>query len=333
MTIKDIAQRCGTTANTVSRVLRGDTGISEATSRRVREAAEEMGYVRNGLASAMRSGKSRVISVIVDDLLNPHYATLINRIDLLLKREGYDTMTLCTQGELEKGMDMAQLSLSGMADGIFYFPDACGPRLAGLIRQRRVPLVLLDRGIAGVSADVVRLDDRRGGELAAQRLLEAGHERFVYLSGPQDNGAEPLRRGGFLDRLQKSGVPGERIRIADSDRVQQAMRENRFLPLLGTDRESGIFAFNDQIAYYAVNALRQSGCPVPGQASVVGCDYIRSLLPYLQPLSSVAGTSGEEMAQRAVKLLLRRISEPDAEVREEILPVILQEPDSTAGRK
>lgn len=79
VTIKDIAQRCGVTANTVSRALRGDTRISEATLKKVQQMAQEMGYIRNNLAAAMRSGRSNLISIIVDDIENPHYATLVTR--------------------------------------------------------------------------------------------------------------------------------------------------------------------------------------------------------------------------------------------------------------
>ena len=99
VTIKDIALQCNVTANTVSRALRDDRKISEATIQKIKKTALEMGYVRNNMASAMRSGSSHLISIIVDDLPNPHYSVLIDKIDDLLKKNGYDIMILCSHGK------------------------------------------------------------------------------------------------------------------------------------------------------------------------------------------------------------------------------------------
>ena len=107
VTIKDIALKCNVTANTVSRALRDDRKISEATIQKIKKTAQEMGYVRNNMASAMRSGRSHLISVIVDDLPNPHYSTLIDKIDSLLKKNGYDIMILCSHGKIEESLKMA----------------------------------------------------------------------------------------------------------------------------------------------------------------------------------------------------------------------------------
>ena len=100
VTIKDIAQRCGVTANTVSRALRGDTRISEATLKKVQQMAHEMGYIRNNLAATMRSGRSNLISIIVDDIENPHYATLVHKMSAFLKENGYKVVAVTEKAEI-----------------------------------------------------------------------------------------------------------------------------------------------------------------------------------------------------------------------------------------
>ncbi len=332
ITIKDIAERCGVTANTVSRVLRGDEGISEATAGKIREAAAQMGYVRNNFASTMRSGKSRLISVIVDDIQNPHYATLVNRIDSILKEKGYDVMTLCTQGDREKSFNMANLSISNLVDGTLYFPDSDEAYIAELFRKNNVPVIMIDRVIPGVQADVVRADDYQGGEVAAEYLLSAGHKKFAYIGGPGGNGAQPLRQKGFTDTLLRHGIQERDIRVIDGGSIYPVLNSLKLFEVLQPLDYTGVFVFNDQIAYHVMNVLRSNGYNIPQDISIIGFDHIRGSLSYLLPLTSLACDQKTDLAEHAVSLLLRRIEEPAIPFISEVLPVKLYEPESTVKR-
>lgn len=332
VTIKDIAERCGVTANTVSRALRGDTGISEATRAKVRQTAQEMGYIRNHLAATMRSGRSNLISIIVDDIGNPHYAALIDEMNAALKENGYRTMTLCTRTRPDEMLEMANLSIANYVDGILYFPCSDDTHAVKLIQKARIPLVLIDRAVEGAPADVVRFDDYQGGVLAAERLYEAGHRKFAYMCGPGRNGAQPFRRKGFVERLVQCGVKASDITVIEEEVISGAIRDKRFMDALLPVDYTGIFAFNDQIAYHAMNALREYGCRVPEDVSVIGFDHMRGFLHYLQPLTSIAGGQAAALARRSAALLMRRIQEPDAPFVSEILPVILHEGESTVAK-
>lgn len=328
ITIKDIAQKCGVTANTVSRVMRNDSGISEATVMKVRKTAEEMGYIRNNLAATMRSGNSRLISIIVDDIQNPHYATLINKMDNRLKKEGYDTMILCTYTSPTESLDMAKLSISHCVDGILYFPDSNSANIADLLKKNHVPVILIDRSINGVEADVVRADDYQGGCLAARHLLSKGHRKFIYIGGPEDNGAQPLRQSGYTDTLIQAGIDPSDINVVKAITAYPIFDPET---LSESANHTGIFVFNDELAYGIMNALQSAGYKVPEEVSVIGFDYIRGALPYLLPLTSLGCRQEGLIAEKAVSLLLRRIKEPSSAFVSEILPVILHEPESTVG--
>ena len=333
VTIKDIAERCGVTANTVSRVLRGDTGISDATARKVREAAAQIGYVRNNFASTMRTGRSRLISIIVDDVQNPHYATLINRVDVLLKEKGYDVITLCTQANKDNSYNMANLSISNLVDGTLYFPDSDEAYIAELFRKNNIPIIMIDRDIPGVQADVVRVDDYQGGKLAAEYLLAAGHRKFAYIGGPSGNGAQPLRQKGYTDALLRHGVKEEDIKIFEGSKIYPVLNSEHLFEVLQPLGYTGVFVFNDEIAYLVMNVFRNNGYEVPQDLSIIGFDHIRGSLSYLQPLTSLACGQRMDLAERTVSLLLRRIEEPDAPFISEVLPVKLYEPESTVKRE
>lgn len=332
VTIKDIALQCNVTANTVSRALRDDRKISEATIQKIKKTAIEMGYVRNNMASAMRSGSSHLISIIVDDLPNPHYSTLIDKIDYLLKKNGYDIMILCSHGKIEESLKMANLSISNLVNGIIYFPDSSDRNVPERIKKNHIPLVLVDRAVPGIETDVVRMDDYKGGTLAAKCLYLAGHRKFLYICGPEGNGAQPLRQQGFLDGLSQYGISPSEIRIIRGDQICPIPDSEELFHLLQPIRCTGIFSFNDQIAYSVMNALQDHGCRVPEDISMIGFDHIRSGMPCLQPLSSIGCENAGDLAERTVELLLRRIENPECEFMTEILPVRLYETESTVKK-
>lgn len=331
VTIKDIANKCQTTANTVSRALRNDPGISAATTQKIQQTAKEMGYIRNGLASAMRSSKSKLISIIVEDVDNPHNSMLIEKMDCILKDEGYDIIILSTQANASKKFRMASLSVSLFVDGILYFPSIDDKAIVDMLKINHIPFVFVERGVDGIEADIVRCDDYQGGVIAADYLLGFGHRSFLYLGGPQKNGAQPLRQTGFVNRLLQCGVQPSDIAVLDEETVYQSIREDRIMDILRNIKFTGAFAFNDQIAYHAINALRYEGRSVPGGVSIIGFDYIKGALAYLQPLTSIASTDMGDMASRIVSLLLRRIHNSDASYVTEILPVSLHEKESTVS--
>lgn len=333
VTIKDVAERCGVTANTVSRVLRGDAGISDTTARKVREAAAQIGYVRNNFASTMRTGRSHLISIIVDDVQNPHYATLIDRVDVILKEKGYDVITLCTQANKDNSYNMANLSISNLVDGTLYFPDSDEAYIAELFRKNNIPIIMVDRDIPGVQADVVRADDYQGGEDAAEYLLSAGHKKFAYIGGPSGNGAQPLRQKGYVDTLLRHGIKEENIKIFEGNKIYPVLNSEHLFEVLQPLDYTGVFVFNDQIAYHVMNILRNNGYEIPQDISIIGFDHIRGSLSYLLPLTSLACDQTADLAERAVSLLLRRIEEPDIPYVSEVLPVTLYEPESTVKRE
>ena len=88
VTLKVIAEHCGYSVNTVSRALRGGEKLPARTVEKIRNTAQELGYIRNNFAAGLRSGRSNIIAIIVDDILNHHYSLLISQMDRLLKELG-----------------------------------------------------------------------------------------------------------------------------------------------------------------------------------------------------------------------------------------------------
>ena len=324
VTLRDIALECGYSVNTISRALRGDSRLPGETRRRITEAADRLGYIRNNSASSLRSGHSYTVAVIQGDLTNMHYMTLLNEIDYDLRKNGYVVMILSSHDSPELERQLLNQAVSHNVDGIILRPtssDLTSNLVASL--SRRLPLVLVHRRLKGVEVDLVCEDDERGGYEAGSLLVSRGHRRFLYLSGPGYNSSEILRRRGFLRALTEAGLPEESVRIIPFEKMAQAIESQTVLRLLSPVNYTGIFAFYDNYAYQALYSLLAAGYRVPDDISIVGFDNIKANYRYLPPLASVSTAPGSSIARETVNLFLRRISDPDAKVRTVTLPVCI----------
>ena len=176
-TLKDVAEACHYTVNTVSRALRDDPRLPEETRAKIRETAIGLGYIRNSLASTLRSGKSGNVAVIVNDIHNLHFCNMLSIMDAELRRAGYNMMVLCMQLDEKLGEQLIHSAISQSVEGILYFPYHNNPGHIEYMENNHVPFVLLDRWIEGKTTDCARCDDVQGGYLAGSHLAQLGHQR------------------------------------------------------------------------------------------------------------------------------------------------------------
>ncbi|MBR4039539.1 MAG: LacI family DNA-binding transcriptional regulator [Clostridia bacterium] len=322
VTLKDIAVRCGYTANTVSRALRGDKKLPENTRETICRLAREMGYVPNSSARALRYGSSRTIAVIVNDINNPYYANMLSQIDQLLKEKNYRTMILCTQLDEELASAMIQLAISQTVDGILFFPFNNAQHIHEL-HASGIPFVMMDRWIPHVQADIARIDDFGAGYTMASHLLELGHRSLLYMAGPFVNSSQVDRQNGITEALIAAGLDvNSHLRILPWDSIPADPSRSEVIEQMKPFDYTAVLAFNDVLAYHAMNAIHTSGMRVPEDISVVGIDHIRWRNTYLPPLSSIT-VSGQSVAKAAIDLLFSRIDQPDLPFRHVVLPVTL----------
>ncbi|MCR5160819.1 MAG: LacI family transcriptional regulator, partial [Lachnospiraceae bacterium] len=314
---------CGYSVNTVSLALRDDPKLPEKTRIKIREIASSAGYIRNSFASSLRSGKSNIIAIIVDDVLNLYYAAHIAEMEDALRAKGYMVMVLCTHGQAETEQQMLQYAASYGVDGIILAPQSSTPGSLELFKRLNCPIILIDREIPEAGLDTVCADDYEGGRLAGRALIRAGHRRLLYLSGSVANNSEALRKKGLFDELEESCRGEYALRTVSMESRQSSLSLDWFKPLLFPVDYTAIVSFNDDMAYQASLYLKEAGCA--DRVSIIGFDHIRSSFHYLPPMASIGCARHYSMPDAAIKVLLKRIADPDAEVRTIRLPVELYE--------
>lgn len=306
-TIRDVAKRAGVAPITVSRVINRSRNVSEATRARVQEAIDELGYVPNRLARSLRLKRTHTLALVVTDITNPFWTTVVRGVEDAAQDAGFNVI-LCNTDECEaKQEQYLDILLQKRVDGIVLVPARASAKLVDWIQRQTTPVVVLDRRVPSVRADVVRGDSEGGAYQLVRHLLSLGHRQIAVLSGPKDVSTAADRVDGYCRALAEAGLEIRADWIRYGSFSQASGYEMAQQVLAASPRPTALFAINNFIAIGALRALRDAGLRVPEDMSVVTFDDRTSGL-VTEPFLTVADQPAYEMGQKAADLLLTRLS-------------------------
>ncbi|UQS23970.1 LacI family transcriptional regulator [Amycolatopsis thermalba] len=304
ITSHDVARLAGVSQPTVSRALRGDHRVSEATRARVREAAEALGYVPSEAGRSLSTRSTRRIGVVVTDLTNPFYPHLIGPLHDTLERHGYRMMLFTERSET--ALETERL-LDRSIDGVVLTTAVIGSALPAELHRRGLPFVFLNRETGNDKADAAVVDNEAGGRLVAEELVRLGHADVALIGGPAETTTGRDRELGFRVGLSEAGVglPRHRVRRGPFD---YGTGYQGLLDLMAEDpRPTAVFCGNDVIAIGAMNAARRLGVDVPGDLTLIGFDDLPMASWETFDLTTVRHDL-HGMAQAAADLLVERLA-------------------------
>ena len=302
VTLQDVADRTGYTVNTISRALRDKEDISPETREHVRRVAAEMGYVRNHMASSLRSGRTKTLGLILGSLQNPYYAIMANEMQKAAEEKGYILIILSSQDESEREQKMVDVALGHQVDGILLFPTAQSEPVLDRLRTARIPHVLLARLPGDNHSDSVLADDAQGARLITRHLIEAGRRKLGYLSYEDVLYSQSQRLAGFHRACDEAGIPLEDRRVS----VASGRPAGELLAGWFKEGISGAFVFCDMEAWRTVSELNALGIRIPEDLAIVGFDNIQARLQFPWPLCSVE-VDYHTFARQAISLIRRQI--------------------------
>jgi DNA-binding LacI/PurR family transcriptional regulator len=315
--LDDVAARAGVSTASVSLVLRGRPGPSDATREAVLRAASDLGYRPDRTASLLARRRTQLLGVTMD-VSSPFQAELLEDLQAAADERGYDlvvsplTRTRDERRAVEMLLDFRceALILLGPAT-----PDA---DLAALARDHHV--VAIGRRLDVEGVDVVRAADDVGVGLAVDHLAALGHHSFAFVDGPRGSIAT-LRRQGF--RAATRRVPGSSVSVVPGGATEETgQRAGAGLAAAGSLAPSGgvtgLVCYNDRAALGVLAALQEAGCSVPGDVSVVGYDDSPLARLATVGLTSVSQATAP-MALAAVQAATQRLDEGRSEPVEVVL--------------
>lgn len=304
VTAIDIARITGYSQPTVSRALNGVKGIAPKTRKVIMQVAEELGYQPNHIARGLITGKSGMIGLVTSDIRNPFYPEVIELFAASLSKRGYHVMFVNSTSDDIKLDDVLPF-IYYKVEGVIVTSAKLSSSVIKHLTGTGIPVVLFNRytRISGCSS--VSCDNVGGGQLVANALLETGHTRFAFVSGPTDTSTSIDRQKGFNSVLhEKAGC--EPVVVQGGYSYQGGFDAG--LKLLAMDNPpNAIFCANDIMALGVLDSARRLGIRVPDEVSVIGFDDIElahwdaySLTTVRQPV--------EEMVRHSVDLLLSETS-------------------------
>ena len=323
-TQNDVAMSAGVSQATVSLVLNNvsKTTIPEETRQRVLKAIDELGYRPNTLASSLRLGKTQTLGLILPDSANPFFAEVSRSIEAAAFEQDYNLILCNTEGNIEKERIYVDVLCNRQVDGIIFV--AVGDQADSLLRVlcKNVPVVMIDRDLPGLEVDAVLTDNRQGGYLATQHLIQLGHRRIGCIAGPSSVTPSARRGEGYLAALAEHEIPADEEFLMRGDFHPHSGWEATRTMLALQEPPTAIFACNDLMAIGAVRAITEAGMRVPEDISLVGFDNIE-LVSYTNPPLTTVAQPIQETGQMAVNFLVERIREPSLNFRRVILPTSL----------
>lgn len=301
-TITDVARRAGVSAATVSRYLKGEPVRAEE---RVRDAIAALDFRPSVVARSLKSGRTRTIGLVIPDVTNPFFAAVVKGVESVAREAGYTISLFNTDESVDRESQLVQ-DLADRVDGLILAPVSEEDPVPERGRRRGVPIVFLDRDVAGSAFDAVLIDNYGGGSQAAEHLLRLGHERVAIVSGPLDSTPGRGRFEGFTETLRAAGLELEPdyVQIADFRRQGGYQATLRLLGLAAPP--SAIFVANNLMTIGALHAVHEIGIKVPEHLSIVGFDDL-DLADLLAAPLTVVDRPMEEQGVLAIRLLLSRL--------------------------
>lgn len=312
VTSRDVAQLAGVSQPTVSRALRDDPRVSEATKVRVRRAAERLGYVPSDAGRALSSGRTRRIGLLLTDLENQFYPHIIAPAFHQLESRGYQLML---HTEAADNDVVAERLISNGLDGVLLATSTIDSVVPLRLRDRGLPFVYFNRTSAAVRADSAVVDPAQGMIEAAQVLFERGHHRIAAILGPANTSTAVNREIALREALAQHGIsiPAHYVHRGPFDTATGQAGTERFLNM--SEPPTAIVCGNDVVAFGALNAARSAGVDVPGEVSIVGFDDLPSASWPIIRLTTIAYDL-DALVRRAADLLIERIESPGRPVEE-----------------
>jgi LacI family transcriptional regulator len=329
--MKQIAKLAGVSLGTVSHVLNGTARVREPLRKRVLEVVQASGYQPSQLARGLRRDKTNMIAMIIPDIMNPFFPSVVRGAEDLAFANGYRMILCNTDNDHAKEIVQLQSLRSYFPAGLIVissnFSDLTAQ--AKSYRENGAAVVCIDRLPPNWDGDTVTIDNVDGARKATRFLIEQGHKAIAMIAGPQLLTNAQDRLEGYRRAMQEAGLlilPGL-VQEASFDHAGGYTKTKMLLRLL--PRPTAIFASNDMIAMGALRAIREAGLRCPEDISLIGFDGL-DLTEMITPQLTSVYQSPYQLGATAARIVLDRVVDRESSPRHVVLGTELRIRESVA---
>ena len=312
ITIADIARELNTTPATVSRALSNHPGISDKTKKSVHQAASQLNYKRNRIASSLRSGKTHLIGVIIPSAEINFFGSVVHGIESVANTQGYNVLLYQSNESREYEERGLESFLSARVDGILISiaKDTTDYSHLKEIKARGIPIVFFDRANDDLGIDSVVIDDYKGAFMATEHLIVKGYKRIAHISGPQHLKNFYDRLKGYMGALQANKIEFDPSLIYNGNISIESGKEGVRHFFSMRNPPDAIFAVEDFTALGVISELKERNIKIPDDFGVVG--FANELFgEHITPTLSTVDQQTIQMGKSALTQLVNVIEKKE----------------------
>jgi len=318
VTLKEIASRSGVSISTVSYYLNKKITLPQNTAERIETALKELDYQPKRITK--KKQEQRLVGVIIPDIENPYYATLVKKLELALIRYRYSLILSNTDYSYDLEYNFIEVLKKKEVNGVILSPANSLPRKKKV--NLDIPLVLLDEKIENIKSSCFTIDNFKGGYIATNFLIQKGLRKIVFLRGTHGTWGSIERFEGYTKAHQENAIPIDDSLVIDGN-FNFSGGYNAITQLLQTNKKfDAIFAANDFSAVGAIESLKKEGIAIPEEVSIIGFDDIW-LASMITPKLTTIKQPLDQICQKAVDTLIRTIEDPSIIVYETFEPQLI----------
>lgn len=304
-TIKDIASVLNISAAAVSKALHNDSRISDKTKIAVRQVAKNLNYQPNHLASALRSGKSNLVGVIVPKTNSNFFSSVLENIEQVLNKEGYNIIITQSNESFKKECDSIDTLLFTQVDGIIasMANETTDLEYFEKIKKNGIPLILFDRGENDLNVDYVGIDDYASSHLIVEHLVSQGCKRIAHIGGYKRTRIFNNRIRGYVDALNKFNLPLDEELLIESNLTIEDGRAKMQQLLALKNKPDAVYIAGDYAALGAQQVLLENNIKIPEEIALVGFGN-EPFTAMLTPSISSINQHSDEIGKKAAEAFL-----------------------------
>ena len=305
-TIYQVAEKAGVSLSTVSRVLNGNQSVNEKLRQKVERAMAELDYRPNSIARSLASNRSDSIGVLVSELNSPFFGEMMEAIEAVIRAANKHVLVTVGHNDLEQEKDGVEFLISRNCDALILHVEALSDEHLFALNRDKIPLALVNRLVPGLEDGCVCLNNEKGGYLSTKHLLELGHKRIAYISGPLDKNDANERLAGHRRALMEAGIAFDKKLFFEGDYSEESGIQGITHFIENKTEFSALVCANDWMASGAMTRARDYNLALPDDLSIVGFDnviFARQVFPKLTTIHNPI----RQMAEMAAKNILHRV--------------------------
>ncbi|GHO46722.1 LacI family DNA-binding transcriptional regulator [Ktedonospora formicarum] len=328
--IVDVAKRAGVSVASASRVLSGSSyPVSDETRQKVLEAAQALDYAPNTLARSLRAQRSNLIAVIVGDNADPYFAEITRGVEEVANERGYLTIVCNTDRQSDRELHYLRMLQDYRADGVIFAGSGLNEpeyleqfeKIIETMQARGAAIVALAQHT--LQLPTIQVDNFGGARAMTRHLIEQGHRRIAFVSGPTNLLVATARLQGYTAALVEAGlcVDSDLILPGNFNREGGEQAAHKLAQFAAEQRPSAVFAANDETAFGVLSGLSSQGWRIPADISICGFGDLPMASVVYPPLTTVH-IGLRELGRSGAHKLLAQLQREEIEANE-IIPTSL----------